>query len=108
MIHTPTVTDEASGFSRRSTSVGPRSSAATSVDEEGKLEEAKSLYVITCPECGDVGSANELYMAELLGRLHEAAFELADVAKEEHEPRRKPSAVCVRSLSRRTRSRIAR
>lgn len=108
MTHTPTVTDEASGFSRRSTSVGPRASAASSVDEEGKVEEAKSLYVINCPECGQIGTADELYMAQLLGRFHEAAFELADVAKEQQDPKRKPSAACVRSLSRRTHSRVER
>ena len=75
MTHTPTVTEELSGFS------------------------------ITCPECGEIGSANELYMAQLLGRFHEATFELADVAKEGTEPKRQ-SAACVRSLSRRTRSRL--
>ena len=76
MTHTPTVTEERSGFS------------------------------ITCPECGEIGSANELHMAQLLGRFHEAAFELADVAKEQRPEPKRPSAACVRSLSRRTRSRL--
>lgn len=76
MTHTPTVTEELSGFS------------------------------ITCPECGEIGSANELHMAQVLGRFHEAAFELADVAREQLE-RKHPSAACVRSLSRRTHARVA-
>lgn len=44
------------------------------------ITEDESGFAITCPECGDVGRANELRLAELLARFHDAAFELAQEA----------------------------
>jgi hypothetical protein len=47
-----------------------------------KLTSLESGFDVSCPTCGPIGSADDWDLAALVGRLHEHAFELADVAEE--------------------------
>ena len=47
-----------------------------------EVRPAASGFEVTCPSCGPIGSADDWDLAALVGRLHEHAFELADVAEE--------------------------
>lgn len=40
-----------------------------------------TAFEVICPECGPVGSADEEWLADLVGRLHAGLYEMAEAGQ---------------------------